>query len=192
MRKLLVVAAATLVAFGSVPAAHAAPPLTDFHLCAMFHIEDPQVEGHGTSVVYGGPILIGAQTGHLTCTVQVNAPTHADPDSCTVQGLDTAGSVSALGTCTYRWNEDDNLYLCTAVTIVSPVQEVWFWHSGSTSSFWTLDPAARCPLQSPVGGATIDRTWIDGVVCPLLKVVFRPEGDVTLPGAGTVWNCPPY
>ena len=34
--------------------------------------------------------------------------------------------------------------------------------------------------------------WLDATICPILQLVFQPEGDIVLPVAGTVWDCPPY
>ena len=146
MRTFLVAAAATAIALAVTPAAHAHPPLTSSPLCEEQSVWDPQVEGSRSAVVHGGPIVIGNQMGFLACTVQVNASTHAGADACRVRGPMTYGSVSASGTCTYASAENDNIYICTEVTITWPY-EIWYWHatnSSPLSGFWSTSSSSSC------------------------------------------------
>ena len=142
MRMLVVATATAGTILSLAPAAHAHAPLTNAPACHYAAFTDPQVEGSYTGWVGGGGILIGDQYGYLTCTIQVNAATHAGADACTVTGPTTYAVVWAGGLCTYAASPGDNVYVCTQVDIVSPVTETWYLDSGSGT--WSQNPNVPC------------------------------------------------
>jgi hypothetical protein len=52
-------------------------------------------------------------------------------------------------------------------------------------------PNVDCGLAAREDGQTTG-DFIDTIICPVLALVFPPEGDVFLPSIGKVWDCPPY
>ena len=190
MRKLFAAALAggTALSFASV--AEAAPPTTNVRRCSFASVSDPQVEGSQTGEVNGGPILIGDQTGHLICTIQVNAPTHAGADSCSVTGPESTGAVAAAGTCTYATADDDNVYLCTEVNIGGVS---WYLDDSANTpgvGTWSASADVACGLATNF--KTPNGEEIDPLICPYLDDFF-PGGDIVLPDPiGLFWDCPPY
>jgi hypothetical protein len=186
----LVTALALLVLPVATPPALAAEPLG--RPCAFTSATDPQVEGSQTGGLVGGPLLVTGDDGlpaeaDLFCTVQVNSPTHAGADSVMCETDGTA--VVVLGcTATYATQTGDNVYLCTAVWLYWHGHIGWYWDADSST--WSTDPNVPCALATSL--QTPDLGEVDPLVCPVLALVFPPEGDIGVPVAGKIWDCPPY
>src|SRR3712207_1431022 len=156
-----------------MPAAQATPPI-EGRRCTFFSSTDPQVEGSQTGEINGGPYLISG-SGTMTCTIQVNASTHAGADACSVTGPETTGFVAAAGTCTYASALEDNVYMCTQI---DEGGVTYYWHDNGTtpaSGFWTTSNSASCALATSI--ETPDGAELDPIICPVLALLFPPEGD---------------
>ena len=186
------------VSMGSpLPAAHATPDPGFGQLCGFTSLTDPLGEGAQTGEVDGGPLflsddtdLLASYSGRLVCTIQVDAPTHAGADACSVTGAVLGNPVFAAGTCTYSYGTGSNVYLCTQVDIDGG-PTLYFDDSNDplTDGSWSTDPwSARCMLATSFStGDGPAAEEADAVVCPVLATMLPPEGDI----AG-VWDCPPY
>ena len=193
MRKLLIAGLVAGTALTFAPAAYAAPDPSGI-LCGFSSTTDPQVEGSQTGEVDAGPILLGDDTdptvvysGSVTCTIQVNAATHAGADACAVTGPNGTAVIAAAGTCTYATTSGDNVYLCTQVNIDGG-PTLYFADSNDplVEGEWSTDPNSACGLATsvdpgPIGGE------LDPLLCPILAILFPPEGDIL-----NIWDCPPY
>jgi len=168
--------------------------------CGMVAVTDPTAEpGTVTGEVHGGPVASSMPVNAVTieCSVQVNSPFHrfgtAEDDNDAAQGGPVA-DVLPPTLVSFTAAGGDIVYLCTE------------WHEGDTrwyyddlnaggiGAFITTPDEAHCtiatslpvPETGPVGHE------LDPLLCPVLAIVFPPEGDVVLPVAGKVWDCPPY
>ena len=153
MKKLFIAALAAGTVFSFMPAASAAHEPWGF-LCGFTSTEDPQVEGSQTGEIDGGPLVIEDATtpviesGYITCTIQVNASTHAGADGCAKSGPTTPAVVALADTCTYAAATGDNVYLCAQVTIEG--HGTYYWNdpgSPLVEGSWSNDPlTAQCSL----------------------------------------------
>ena len=173
-------------------------------VCDLKSVSDPQVEGSQTGEVHGSLVIEEPETatleaGYMTCTVQVNAPTHAGPDACRIPGPHSVSEVWAAGTCSISAGDDDNVYVCTHVDIDGhPTLYYDDPNDPLGDGDWSIDPTrARCRLASGVLAPGSGETpWkelhevqllVDSIVCPILTWIFPPDGDIE-----GIWDCPPY
>jgi hypothetical protein len=184
-------AAGTVLAFA--PAAHAAADPQGL-LCGFSSVTDPSIEGSQTGEIDGGPLVLGTDggvyTGSLTCTIQTGTnDTHAEADAGSITGPTTTGVVAAGGTVTYEVGADEDVWLCTSVNVQG--QGTLYYDEttgtwGGSSGACALAISAETPETGPIGSE------LDPILCPILSIVFPPEGDVVLPVLGKIWDCPPY
>ena len=205
MRKL---ALATLAlaglgsAFATVPA-HAAVDDPFGLICQFASVTNPTQEaGHQTGQVSGGPLFLLDSTtnlpgsGTLTCRVQVTTSNHTGTGPA-VTGHGTGVVTAGPSLLDYTAGPLDFVYLCGEFTDDSD-GTTYYWDD--TNSVWAAnDPTVACGLaDSPGSGGGDDpllpiEELIDSIICPVLAIVFPPEGDIVLPDPiGKVWDCPPY
>jgi hypothetical protein len=196
---------AVVSSFGTIPSASAATS-ADGRRCSFGSTTNPGAEPDTqTGQIQAGPAVIndggtppGVHSGHFVCTIQVSASTHAGPDAASVTGPDTTGVIAAQGQVTYTAGDDAPVYLCTEIVVDG---QSWYYDDptvvGATGT-WTTSSSASCGLATsldPGNDPTVlaIEGLIDAIICPVLAIVFPPEGDVTLPDpVGKVWDCPPY
>jgi hypothetical protein len=184
---LLAVVAA--LALSAPPAGAVTPRYPWGALCGTVLLEDPQVEYGYSGVVLGGPVTLDGDTAAavpITCTIQVNAPTHGGADGCSVSGTNVA-----FGFCTVALFDDfDNVYVCTSAELPNGTT-VYFDEPSNplARGEWSTSTSARCGLATMVYGPCPDVPCDDVLraVCPILAAVSPPEGDVS-----PVVDCPPY
>ena len=187
-----------------IPCEPPAVAARDGFLCGLARVDDPMFEGAQTGEIDGGPLVVDDRTtaevesGTLTCTVQVNAGTHAGVDSGSVTGPTTHGVAVAGGTVSYAAHPDDNVYVCTQVATERGTR---YWNSSNdplVDGSWATDPAtASCWLAfgtsrlgeetTPCKEITEIEILADSIICPTLATLLPPDGDID-----GIWNCPPY
>ena len=200
---LVVLAAASLNLGDALPAS--ATPIG--RLCSFLSITDLTVEGgqRQTGQTNGGPVTDDTSVGAtitLTCTIQVGAAnnTHAGADAVALSNTGTGAALLA-GQMSYVSPEGQPVYLCTQVSVNGTT---YYWDASATGVHpnlpgnWSstgglcneairqeIFPGPFAPLLDIVD--PILTGIVDPVVCPVLAVLFPPEGDIT-----GVWDCPPY
>jgi hypothetical protein len=181
-------------------------------ICQFSSNTDPTAEaGTQTGQISGGPLVVQDSTtllpgsGTLFCWVQVNSDTPAGPPgSPGTSGHGTGVVVAPEQQITYTTaTVTDNVYLCSAFTDDSS-STTYYWQDATSE--WTTDPG-HCSLAISAGPPDpgpldpvfqlIDDTFntldefekanIDPVICPILKQLLPPEGDIPL-----IWDCPVY
>jgi len=63
------------------------------------------------------------------------------------------------------------------------------------SDAWDCQPSTeiQVPPQEVIDLLVLITSIPDPIICPVLKGIFPPEGDIVLPEPiGKVWDCPPY
>ncbi len=208
MKKLALAAiVATTLAGSFTGTAVAGPPTTgpDGFLCGFTSVTNPNAEANTqTGEIDGGPLIVTDAAGNptggtLTCTIQVGANNlHSSPDA-------PGGKVSAHGdgvvvippsVVSYTAAPEQNVYLCTQFTYDNG--RTVYWHADNDddpttdTGHWTEDPNKECGLaisaSTPSDGPIHDlEILIDGIICPELKKLLPPDGDIA-----NVWDCPPY
>jgi hypothetical protein len=169
-------------------------------LCTLVSTSDPTADrGTETGVLVAGPLVLddgdtppGLVNGHVVCTVQVNEERHSGTNAATVTGVELPEATAAAGTVSYRADWSDTVYVCTAVVIGG---QTWYYDEPNNGvdllkrDRWLTTPNAECGLATDTNADALTPVMdlVDAVVCPVLALVFPPEGDV----AG-VWDCPPY
>ena len=156
MRRIALAVLAAGIVVSAIPAAYAAPSPTGV-LCGFTSASDPQVEGSQTGEIDGGPVFwtddtdpTVTYTGSITCTIQVNAPTHAGPDSCSVTGPETPVVGEVAGTCTYAAASGDNVYLCTQVDVGGTTLYFADPNDPLVDGAWSTDPNVPCGLATTI------------------------------------------
>jgi hypothetical protein len=192
--RLVVAGLVTGTVLGFAPVAHAAPAPTGFR-CGFSSVTDPTTgntqvgEVDATLVLTDDTDPARTYTGYVTCTIQTGInDTHAEADAAAVTGISGPGPLAAVaGTVTYAVADHENVYLCTEVVTDGGTV---YWDA--LNEVWSSDPDVGCdnpaypePQPDPLPD------W-DLMICPILAIVFPPEGDVTVPVLGKVWDCPPY
>jgi hypothetical protein len=180
-RALLLLAVSSALVAPS--AAHAAvDPLG--RLCG-YDTGEPPIYGLGIPrrprLLSAGPLTLldgdgTARTGTVTCSLQVE-PRHADADLLAVTSDPGTGAV-VLAPRTVAPSRYP-LFVCTEVRVDGAGTRYYDDVTGA----WSADPAVPC------AEVFYDDTHVDmdPVDCPLLKLVFPPDGDID-----GVWDCPPY
>ena len=196
---------------GYVVPAHATPV---GRLCSFWSVTDPTVEGGQTQTgeINAGPVTDDTQVGAtitVTCTIQVGAAnsTHADTDAVACASTGT-GAVSVACQASYVSPEGQPVYLCTEVTVHGTTT----YYRDSVAGTWSSSPSVSCedaamqqihtktlsdliPQLAPVVDQLAQQVLSEVVqptICPVLAVLFPPEGDVVLlPAHGTIWDCDP-
>lgn len=153
MRLLRVFAVAAVAAASLVPSAARAAVHTEGILCSLAGADsaaDGTVTGelHGEFVVYGGAIIDGVQGGALTCTIQVDAPTHDGPDADAVTGPYSEYVAAASGSVRFALPPGATAYVCTSMRFTDGVVRYYDRSAaGSSNEGWTADPTgAPCDL----------------------------------------------
>jgi hypothetical protein len=170
-------------------------------LCWFASLTDPSAEaGTQTGEITAGPAVIddratppGVHSGHFVCTIQVGAAngTHAGADAAVVTGPESTAVIAAGGTVTYNAPYYEPVWLCTEIVVDG--QSLYFDdpNDPTVNGSFSTSSSAACGLAIDEG--TDDPTitaigeLIDSIICPVLAIVFPPQGDI--PG---VWDCPPY
>lgn len=195
MRALVL--AALVAAFGPVIAnvpAHAAVDQPVGAGCRFERATEPAADtGMRTGELSGGPLVLVDSTTHLpgagtlTCRVQANVGDHTGTGGASISAHGRLVVLTPPVQVTIVATYADNVYVCTAFTDDSDGTTYYF---DDEAQRWSTDPGVACDL---VIEATPDdepgpfQQRVDAIVCPLLAVVFPPEGDVA-----AVWDCPPY
>ncbi len=212
MKKLALAAIVATTLAGSFTGTAVAGPEADGptgFLCGFSSITNPNAEANTqTGEIDGGPLVVttgeGATTapasGTLTCTIQVGAnSTHAGADA-------PGGKVSANGTgvvvippsvVSYTAAPEQAVYLCSQFTYTGG--GTVYFHAdndddpSTDTGHWSADANSECGLaisaSTPEEPGPVNELelLIDSLICPTLKTLLPPDGDV----AG-VWDCPPY
>lgn len=179
-------------------AAHADGP--DGDRCRLASVPDGDLS---EGVLYGGPI---AATGTLTCTVQVDAPTHDGADAVSRSASGVRVVAVAPETVWFEAATWQDVYVCTQFTpaLGAPLY--------LTEDGWSTDPAVPCDRELP-GVRDVERLldalcavdlcfpYVDPFLyCPLVAslapgvpgvVDIDNEGDLHVDGRW-IWDCPPY
>lgn len=144
------------------------------------------------TLIDGGPLVADERTGvtiSMTCTLQHGAnSTHAGADTASASSLFLPQAVVLPPTfVTFRPPAGAPIFICTQMKINSTT----YYHDDSTSS-WSTSTSVPCKPYRLGGdiGEEVDRILVeevDPVLCPVLSLVFPPEGDIPL-----LWDCPPY
>jgi hypothetical protein len=193
-----VLAAATLAAtlLPSGPAA-AQPLPPEGSRCAV--VERAEPGGGYTATFRAGPLVVadddpGANPVRATVTCWVARYDHDKAPLASATSAPMDGVVVLPPTTvpvTGSWS--DVHYLCTRVDIENGPTYYW----DQMDAWWSTSPHGYClrldpdpcldPYHPDCGGtAPLDRQ-LDHRLCPVLKAVAPPEGDV--PG---IWDCRPY
>lgn len=195
MRRLALLA--LLLATVALPAPAHAAPLMDGVLCNEFS----WAAGTGTAEVYAGPLTLAdddpsphAVTGTVVCSLQDDY-LHSAPDLARAAAPEATG-VAVLAP-TVVPVDHDPAFMCTEVDVAGG--GTWYYDDAtgewsSSANVWCQSlQGSNCPTSGggcgdPCGGGLLE----DCVLCPVFQAVFPPEGDITLPVIGAVWDCPPY
>jgi hypothetical protein len=182
LKKILVAGLGVGTMLTFAPAANAAP---EGRRCGFSTLTDPQIEGSQSGQINAGPLVLDTTnptaSGFITCTIQVGTnDTHAEADAAKISGTTSTGVAALAGSVTYEVGTDEDVWICTEVHAGATV---YYWDAASAS--WSTT-GGTCDLSTsietpPVGGE------IDFLICPILAIVFPPEGDVL-----NIWDCPPY
>jgi hypothetical protein len=148
--------------------------------------------------VDGGPVVVtGAGTAvpvELVCTIQVGAPAHAGPDAVAVRASGPGAAIVPPTLVTFEAAPEQDVILCTEVRVTtSSGVRALYWDDFAEE--WSDSPDVGCTDLAPDYDGDPVQPYLellDTVVCPVLAIVFPPEGDVTGPVLGKVWDCPPY
>jgi hypothetical protein len=191
---------------GSIPAASAAPSTTgvDGFLCGFGSVPNPGTEpGTQTGQVTAGPAFIddgatppGVHSGNFICTIQVGLANsqHTGTDAAVVEGPTTTAVIAAQGQVTYTAALTDPVYLCTEIVVDGT--HLYFNDPNDPTVNGSFDTSntVRCGLNNSDTPSECDFwCYIDTIICPVLALVFPPEGDIVLPDPiGKIWDCPPY
>jgi hypothetical protein len=181
--------------FATTPAM-ADAPTTDGLICQFASVVDPTAEaGTQSGQLSGGPVVLTEadgttpETGTLTCRVQIDQATHAGSGP-SVSGHGTAVLTAGPSVINYTASATSNVYLCSEFTDDSD-GVTYYWNDELGE--WSADVNTGCGLAFGSNDPSPEETLIDSIVCPVLAIVFPPEGDVVLPAPiGAVWDCPPY
>ena len=162
MKKLVITAVVSVAASVAVPPAGAAVSPTG-KSCRFIATNDPQVEGSFTAEIDAGPLYWnggGSAAGTVTCSIQVNAGTHAEAEACAVSGLELPFVGVAGGTCTYMAAEGDNVYLCTEVEVNG--RTLYYEASAAVdlSASWSADPRSSCALATTAESGIFGRVTV--------------------------------
>ena len=124
------------------PSAHAAEPPGPGLECGFQTVEHPLAGERWVGEVDGGPVVIGARTGRLSCSLQVDDDAHAAPDAARETSLTTTGVVHlAHEPFEFVLPEGSFWALCTEVAIDG--EGTWYWDA--VWERWSADPeTARC------------------------------------------------
>ena len=179
--------------------ASADAPVTDGLICSFTTVIDPTAEeGTQTGQLEGGPVLFTVapdgttpQEGTLICRVQVVDAFASDH---TGSGPSVSGRINAAGVAvagpyviTINRTGSQNVFLCSEF-VDNSEGLVYYWDDDNSE--WSTNPVVHCGLSltGDKGGAPRDsEVLVDSIICPILALVFPPEGDI--PG---IWDCPPY
>ena len=184
--------------------------------CEFSSVTDPTVENGGTQIGYirGGPIGQPdnpTASVEIICTIQVGSNIHNSTSNDTYRctdGPSMGTDTTFCGPVIYPSPPDQPVYLCTEVRISG--KETFYWNAinptptpPAPSGSWSHDPNSFCNeairqeiLPGPLGPVldlifnTVNDILIDEVdprICPILAVIFPPEGDIP-----PLWDCPPY
>lgn len=168
-RPCLVAALACLALTAPASPAGAGPHESLSFTCGFSLVDDPTIrDGRQTRVgeMDGGPVLLGdGERGSLTCTIQVDGPTHAHPDDVSLTGPATdrvaVVPASAFAITAHRYAL---LYLCTQVDVEGAPPYYW---DGDTGAF-SHDPTASCSLAISSGTSFDPVEPIEATFCPVL------------------------
>ena len=89
----------------------------------------------------------------MTCSLQVNAPTHASPGNygCVVHGVRGSGVTGAAEACAFNASASDNVYLCTSVRFGNGTVLYYDERGGPTrEGAWSTRSESRCGLATTV------------------------------------------
>ena len=213
-RRLVTSCALLLATAFAAPASATQPdPLLDW-ACGFATIRDPRLESSYSAqagYLNGGPIR---QSGTLTCTIKVDAATHAAPYEHGTSASATGIGVTVLPptVAEYISPPDAVIYLCDEFTDADGVT----WYFDGDTFDWSTDENAAC--QVTVTGTTAEPIWVNPVfelldspldlvepfaapvVCPVLAALspgappvieVRTDGD-TYVGGALLLDCPPW
>lgn len=191
MRRLPVaglVLAGVLATLTAAPA-RADTPTADGFLCRLEERAD-DVTGDRVARISGGPVLITEangvvpETGLFVCGVRFRADLSAPADH-TGSGPQTARQgtgVFTAGPGEYPWPSTGYTWLCTEFLDDSD-NVTYYWDDAQGE--WSTDPAVPCLFAPKSDEPPVP--LVDQLVCPVLVLLFPPEGDVP-----DLWDCPPY
>ena len=145
-RLTLLLALVTAVTFA--PPAHASVDPTGF-LCS-FPVESAQSQTTD-DIARGGPLLLAGSggevySGSITCTFQVDAPTHDGPDYASFTGPVTPGVAYAQEHVVYPTPHGGWAYECTQVNLTNGTTLYWDAADQYSDGRWSTDPGASCPV----------------------------------------------
>ena len=162
-------------------------------LCGFTSVTDPTVENGQTQTgeIDGGPVgdpSKPAATVTLTCTIQVGAAngTHAGADAVSLSGTGT-GVATVGGAATYISPEGQPVFMCSQVTVNGTT---YYWDDAAGD--WSFSSSAPCSeaIQQEIFPGPL--APVIDLLCPILALIFPPEGDIVLPSPiGTLIDCPP-
>ena len=197
----LATALSVVVGLGMVvSAARADAPVTDGLICRYTQIPDPwPAPGTERGRLEGGPVRFTEapegttpQQGTLFCRVQVVDAFTSDHNGSgpTVTGHTNADGLATAGPADITINRSgtQNVFLCSEFH--DDASGVTYYWDGDLSEWSTLSTVhCEISITGDDGSGPSDlEILIGSIVCPVLKLVFPPEGDVL---SGT-WDCPPY
>ena len=195
---LALVAVAALVS--TATPARADAPITNGLICSFATIIDPTAEeGVQSGQLEGGPVLFTTgtsgnepQQGTLVCRIQVEDAFTADHDG--GSGPTVSGHTNAAGVAvavpqiiSIQRTGTQNVFLCSE--FVDDASGITYYWDDDLSEWSTLS-TVHCGLSvtgDDGSGPSDLEILIDSIICPVLALVFPPEGDI--PG---IWDCPPY
>ena len=193
----LAAALSVVLSFGSGSPAQAGAPVTDGFLCNYGEpFDGSRQEGTRLLQVYGGPVLlteadgVTPARGTLVCRVVMSAYPYPSYPTHTYAGTDVAGrgtGVLAAGPAVVRVAGDESWDIALCTRFVNDGDGVTYYWNDDLSE-WSTSPTVRCYLDvDPIEDPTDLGPTFDSVICPILALLFPPEGDVQ-----GIWDCPPY
>lgn len=173
LRILAAVAVMAAVTTLPTPASAAAPSAADVG-CGLAAVGDPNSDaanGTATGEVRGGPV---AQSGALTCTVQIDRGLHSDADVFQASGTGTGVTVVVPAPVSFTAPPSSSVYLCSAFTDASGTTWVLDDRDGSWVLAGTAGAACRLAVRTTLRDPVFDAAW--DVICSVQR-----DG-----------HCPPY
>ena len=222
---LAAVAAVALTVVPGIPAG-AAPPDLAGHDCDYTWVSDATAPGHHTGYIKGGPLVVAYLPSvapavdwdlfgnpieaTLACTIQVDEPTYAGPDTVSVSASGTTVVAFPPTPISFEADfPDEWVYYCLELVATNARDETQHLYWDYVEGAFSTSDTARCSdgvctQQGPFGdcpdgpGEEFDNDFflplidaalglVEQAACLPLAALFPPEGDVP-----DVWDCPPY
>ena len=201
MRRIVLVLLSVAALVGT-PAVADPPGATDGVLCYSADVRDDDA-GDDTyeGVLGGGPVVIRREdgmleSGMLVCRLQVGVRNH-DGSGPEVSAFGPGVFSGAPSSITYSTKDNDPtdgdpVYLCSEFQLDFFTKYYW----DSAARRWSTNSSVPClkafGSYDPNAEPSPTQVFLDSILCPILAIVFPPEGDIVLPVIGTIWDCPPY